>query len=211
MVPESPTAGRSSRLGLVDVSAAEVRTTSSAHVAPDASTRLQRRLTIGVGCLGIGLGGFVDGIVLHQILQWHHMLTDYGDHVAFPVTSVSSLEENTLWDGLFHVSTWVFVVVGVVLLWRTPSPGRYMGGAGFVGTLLAGWGLFNVVEGLVDHHLLTIHHVRDDVAEPLWWDVGFLGFGAALIVAGVVLRRWDGAGRTRPHPSGCGMPGSGRE
>ena len=25
--------------------------------------------------LGIGLGGFFDGIVLHQILQWHHMLT----------------------------------------------------------------------------------------------------------------------------------------
>jgi Predicted membrane protein (DUF2243) len=25
--------------------------------------------------LGVGLGGFVDGIVLHQILQWHHMLT----------------------------------------------------------------------------------------------------------------------------------------
>jgi nucleoside-diphosphate kinase len=29
--------------------------------------------------LGIGLGGFVDGIVLHQMLQWHHMLT--GDAV----------------------------------------------------------------------------------------------------------------------------------
>jgi uncharacterized membrane protein len=24
--------------------------------------------------LGIGLGGFVDGIVLHQIRQWYHML-----------------------------------------------------------------------------------------------------------------------------------------
>ena len=24
--------------------------------------------------LGIGLGGFVDGIVLHQILRWHHMV-----------------------------------------------------------------------------------------------------------------------------------------
>jgi uncharacterized membrane protein len=24
---------------------------------------------------GIGLGGFLDGIVLHQILQWHHMLS----------------------------------------------------------------------------------------------------------------------------------------
>ena len=28
--------------------------------------------------LGIGPGGFVDGIVLHQILQWHHMTTGTG-------------------------------------------------------------------------------------------------------------------------------------
>jgi uncharacterized membrane protein len=25
---------------------------------------------------GLGLGGFIDGIVLHQILQWHHMVSD---------------------------------------------------------------------------------------------------------------------------------------
>ena len=25
--------------------------------------------------LGVGLGGFVDGMMLHQILQWHHTLT----------------------------------------------------------------------------------------------------------------------------------------
>ncbi|HEV2921254.1 MAG TPA: DUF2243 domain-containing protein [Actinomycetota bacterium] len=25
--------------------------------------------------LGIGFGGFIDGIVLHQILPWHHMLS----------------------------------------------------------------------------------------------------------------------------------------
>jgi uncharacterized membrane protein len=30
--------------------------------------------------LGIGLGGFVDGIVAHQILQWHHMLTGTSEH-----------------------------------------------------------------------------------------------------------------------------------
>ena len=35
--------------------------------------------------LGIGLGGFLDGIVLHQILQWHHMLTSTGD---YPATTV---------------------------------------------------------------------------------------------------------------------------
>ena len=49
--------------------------------------------------MGIGLGGFVDGIVLHQILQWHHMLTDTGD---YPPTTIAGLEANTLADGLFH-------------------------------------------------------------------------------------------------------------
>ncbi len=29
--------------------------------------------------LGVGLGGFVDGILLHQLLQWHHMLTSTND------------------------------------------------------------------------------------------------------------------------------------
>ena len=24
-----------------------------------------------------------------------------------------------------------------------------------------GWGLFNLVEGIIDHHVLEIHHVRD--------------------------------------------------
>ena len=67
---------------------------------------------------GIGLGGFVDGIVLHQILQWHHMLSATGDH---PVTTVAGLEVNTLADGFFHVGSWLFVVgASVVTLahWR---------------------------------------------------------------------------------------------
>jgi uncharacterized membrane protein len=35
--------------------------------------------------LGVGLGGFVDGIALHQILQFHHMLTGTGDE---PMTTL---------------------------------------------------------------------------------------------------------------------------
>jgi uncharacterized membrane protein len=142
-----------------------------------------RRIAAGL-LLGLGLGGFVDGIVLHQILQWHHMLTDYGSYSTFPNSSVRDLEDNTLWDGLFHASTWVFVIVGAFLLRsdlgrREPFPWR-----AFAGLLLAGWGLFNLVEGIVDHHILTIHHVRDDVADPLWWDIGFLVFGALLVIVG---------------------------
>ena len=63
---------------------------------------------------GLGLGGFFDGIVLHQILQWHHMLTDAG----YPATSVENLKINTFWDGLFHATTYIFVVMGLIVLWR---------------------------------------------------------------------------------------------
>ena len=152
-----------------------------------------RRLGPAGLLLGLGLGGFVDGILLHQILQWHHMLTDYGDHASFPVTTVPSLEDNTFWDGLFHATTWVFVAAGVFFLWRALSTGRRVTWRGLVGPLLAGWGIFNLLEGIVDHHILSIHHVRDDVSDPLWWDLGFLAVGAALVGAGFAIRRRDQA------------------
>ena len=55
--------------------------------------------------------------------------------------------------------------------------------------LLAGWGLFNVVEGLIDHEILGIHHVRDDLGGPVGWDLGFLALGVVLLVGGALLAR----------------------
>ena len=89
----------------------------------------------------------------------------------------------------FHLSTWVFVTVGVFALWRVLVAGYRVTWPSLVGLLLVGWGTFNVVEGVIDHHILTIHHVRDDVASPLWWDIGFLVLGATLIVIGLALER----------------------
>ncbi|MCK1539441.1 DUF2243 domain-containing protein, partial [Bradyrhizobium sp. 176] len=38
--------------------------------------RNSRSFPISAGVLlGLGLGGFFDGIVFHQLLQWHHMLS----------------------------------------------------------------------------------------------------------------------------------------
>jgi uncharacterized membrane protein len=134
--------------------------------------------------LGIGLGGFLDGIVLHQILQWHHMLSDTDDH---PATTVAGLEANTLADGLFHAATWIAVVAGIGMLWRRPTgwPSA-ISWRSFVGWLLVGWGLFNVVEGVVNHHLLGIHHVREGGSQTAW-DLAFLAFGGALAVGGRAL------------------------
>jgi len=137
--------------------------------------------------MGLGLGGFVDGIVLHQILQWHHMLTGTGDQ---PADTVAGLEANSVADGFFHLATWVLVATATVLTVRAwqrrelAPPWR-----AHFGMLLAGWGAFNVVEGLIDHQLLGIHHVRDDLGAPLGWDLAFLALGALLILGGVALTR----------------------
>jgi uncharacterized membrane protein len=137
--------------------------------------------------LGIGLGGFVDGIVLHQILQWHHMLTAAG----YPPDSVRNLTINTLFDGLFHASTWIATAIGLFLLHRAVRRGHGWSGRRLFGGMLIGWGGFNLVEGIIDHHVLGLHHVREAAANQLVWDIGFLLFGALLVVGGYALAKRD--------------------
>lgn len=136
---------------------------------------------------GLGLGGFIDGIVMHQILQWHHMVS----HVEeYPVNTVAGLEVNTLADGFFHLATWFLVLAGsmtTITAWRR---GRLAPSWAFhLGLVLLGWGVFNVAEGLIVHQILGVHHVRDDLGAPLSWDIGFLAFGVLLIVGGCVLHQ----------------------
>lgn len=136
--------------------------------------------------LGLGLDGFFDGIVLHQILQWHHMLTSAG----YPADSVQNLKVDTFWDGLFHASTYLFVVLGLAILWRAARrPHLAWSGKMLAGSILMGFGIFNVVEGVVDHHILRIHHVNETVPVDQWiyWDIGFLVWGAAMLVGGRLL------------------------
>ena len=147
----------------------------------------ERKFPIAAGILfGLGLGGFFDGIVLHQILQWHHMLTSAG----YPVDSVKNMKINTLWDGIFHASTYIFVVMGLVLLWRTAHRSHlWWSGKLLAGTGLMGFGIFNLVEGIIDHHILGIHHVNETVPPSQWiyWDIGFLVWGAVMLIAGWAL------------------------
>ena len=69
-----------------------------------------------------------------------------------------------------------------------------------IGMLLAGWGIFNVGEGLIDHQLLGIHHVRDDLGAPIGWDLAFLALGAILIIVGLAMARNPESAATLPTP-----------
>lgn len=139
---------------------------------------------IGAGLLlGLGLGGFVDGILLHQILQWHNMLSSW-----VPPLTLVEMKYNMIWDGLFHALTWLCTVAGIALLFRA---GRHRGawsGHRLLGSMLGGWGLFNLIEGLLDHQIFGLHHVHPG-AHQLAWDIGFLLSGAALIAAGLALEQ----------------------
>ncbi len=142
-----------------------------------------RLLAAGV-LLGVGLGGFFDGIVLHQILQWHHLVS-----TPTPPDTLENLRLNTLADGLFHAATWVVTVVGVFVLAAANGARQAVGGGrALLGAALAGWGGFNLVEGLIDHHLLRLHHVRPGPDELLY-DLGFLAWGAVMVLAGVTVVR----------------------
>jgi uncharacterized membrane protein len=126
--------------------------------------------------LGVGLGGFADGIALHQIAQWHNM----GSAVLRPDT-MEAMKQNMLWDGLFHAATWLITLAGVWLLWRDARHGAVRRARIFAGQMLMGWAAFNLVEGLIDHHLLNLHHVRDLPEHVPLYDWVFLGVGGVLL------------------------------
>ena len=136
--------------------------------------------------LGVGLGGFADGIALHQIAQWHNM-----GSAVLPPTTMDAMRRNMAWDGWFHAVTLAVTTVGVYLLLRDARAGAALPGpAAFTGQLLLGWGLFNLVEGLVDHHALDLHHVRDLPAHVPAYDWAFLALGGVgLVVVGWLLAR----------------------
>lgn len=155
-------------------------------------TTLKPLVTAGT-VIGMGMGGFVDGILFHQILQIHNMIS-----ARVPTDTLVGAKVNMVWDGLFHAGLWATTAVGITLLWRaTLRPGVLTSGRAFAGSALLGWGLFNLAEGIVDHHLLGLHHVYQPLG-PSLWDGLFLLFGAALAATGWSMVR--GVAKTMTTP-----------
>ena len=135
--------------------------------------------------VGLAMGGFFDGILLHQVLQWHHLLS----LVDSPV--VRDVRVQILADGLFHVLMYLIALWGLALLWRNreqfslPSAGRYL-----LACALIGFGIWNVIDAVLFHWILVIHRIRVDSDHPLFWDLlWLLLFGPPFLAAGWRLRR----------------------
>lgn len=153
---------------------------------------LSRRIILPTLIIGIGLGGFFDGILLHQVLQWHHLLS------LVPGEPYRDLGTQIFADGAFHILMYLVTGFGLWLLWRRrqeladPSVGwRTIAGGG-----LLGFGVWNVIDVGFFHWILGIHRIRVGVPDPMTYDVAWLVvLGLVPMVIGwVALRREKASG-----------------
>lgn len=132
------------------------------------------------GCvLGFALGGFFDGILLHQILQWHHLLSAInGDDLRFQVAA----------DGYFHALMYVIAAVGIWMLWASQSNSDRMSGRLLFSGILIGFGAWHIIDAALSHWLLGIHRIRMDSSSPLFWDLLWLSlFGLVPVILGWIM------------------------
>lgn len=149
-----------------------------------------KRLTLPAFFLGFALSGFFDGILLHQVLQWHHLLSGVGGDLRFQVLA----------DGYFHVLMYLVAALALWGLWLARASFDRAGASRYVlAMLLIGFGVWHFVDAVASHWLLGIHRIRMDSDTPLLWDIGWLiAFGAVPLALGLMLRRKSrGAGGGR--------------
>jgi uncharacterized membrane protein len=141
--------------------------------------------------LGFALGGFFDGILLHQVLQWHHFLS--------LVPGMGDLRLQILWDGYFHVLMYAIAVLGLWGLWHARRRTEGDWGSALIGSVLLGFGVWNWVDVGLAHWVIGIHRVRLDSDSPLMWDLIWLFvFGVLPIVAAWWVVRTDAARLRNP-------------
>ena len=164
----------------------------NAETAAIGGSRFSSRFEWAGYALGFGLGGFFDGILLHQVLQWHHLLSGVEEarqDIRFLILS----------DGLFHALMYVVTGVGLWLLWRSRSQFPAAGAdRRLFGNALIGFGVWHILDSVLSHWLLGIHRIRMDVDDPLFWDLlWFAVFGVVPLVLGWLMRRAPGNGSSK--------------
>lgn len=151
----------------------------------------KRSLLAGV-LMGIGVAGFVDETVFHQLLHWHHFY------------DLSTPSWGLVSDGLFHAASWVCMVAGLFVfadVRRRAAWSKLRHWAGFC----LGLGGFQLYDGIVQHKWWHIHEIRYHVG-ILPYDLVWNIVAALALVVGVVLLRRARQSREPAAPTTAAAP-----
>jgi uncharacterized membrane protein len=165
---------------------------TNASASPGPMSSSATNPTTAAFVIGLALSGFFDGILLHQVLQWHHFLS------LVPGDTFRDLRVQVYADGLFHVAVYAIAVSGLWMLWRARAsldrPGQ---GRRIIGGAALGFGVWNIVDVGFFHWVLGIHRIRVNVPNPMAYDLAwFLGLGVAVSLVGLRILRSKNGGST---------------
>lgn len=141
--------------------------------------------------LGFSLGGFFDGILLHQILQWHHLLSN--------VQAAQDMRMQIMADGLFHALMYLIAAFALYKLWKARGNLQTPGASGTLwGNAFIGFGVWHIVDSFFSHWITGIHRIKIDSPNPLMWDlIWFFVFGVVPVIIGWRMRKRGSA--SGPH------------
>lgn len=126
----------------------ESRLTATSDNQPGSRSGISSTFWTGV-LLGIGIIGFIDETLLHQLLQWHTFYWNTDQHGRI------------LSDGLFHAFSTLVLLWGALRLWRSRNAWTSPARSAIVAAIFIGAGAFDLYDGIVQHAILHFHLVNE--------------------------------------------------
>ncbi|MFD1032184.1 DUF2243 domain-containing protein [Metaplanococcus flavidus] len=111
---------------------------------------------------GIGLMAFIDEVVFHQLLQWHHFYD-------LSTTSIGIFS-----DGLLNSFAWFAAIFSLFLVADLRRRNAFWPKR-WIGAVFLGAGMFQLFDGLINHKVLNLHQIRygvDLLPYDLAWNIG---------------------------------------
>ena len=151
---------------------------------------VSRRALVGAGVFGFGFSGLIDVLLIHHILQWHHLLSG-----IYPMDTLAGLRTNIFADGWFSVGMVVIAGIGAGVVWRAERRTREpLAFRPIAGSAVMGLGIFDLYDAVVDHALLGLHQPLSMGGKynPHWAVVSLLIIGVGAYIYRTATTETDG-------------------
>lgn len=122
---------------------------------------------------GLGLIGFIDETIFHQLLHWHHFYDK------------STTQIGLISDGLFHAFSW-FATIGSLFMFAHLRRLNALRLKRWIGGVFLGSGSFQLYDGTVQHKIMRLHQIRytnNVIFYDVIWNIGAI----ILLLVGIFL------------------------